>query len=124
MKIQFKHGEIYYLGDVPYMKLVYEYIGNDGIHKVTIPCLNFPFESDISLNASTESVTYIHLESDISLNASTVDTKEGPVSHVYYLDELIVPETRKMTLEEIEKKLGYPIQIISNEKEKTTNEKL
>ena len=132
MKIPLKHGEIYYLGDVPYMKLVYEYIGNDGIHKVTIPCLNFPFELKqipkikklTYTDGRSASVPYIHLESDISLNASIVDTKEGPVSHVYYLDELIAPETRKMTLEEIEKKLGYPIQIISNEKEKTRNEKL
>lgn len=37
---------------------------------------------------------------------------------VYYLDKIIKYKPKKMTIEEIEKKLGYKIEIVSSKKEK------
>lgn len=118
-----KHAEIYYLKGVPYIKLVYEYIDNEGTHKVTIPRLDFPHELTRIPNIHTEeiygsnfhySIRSISLDSDLVLRTQTVNTKEGPVTDVCYLDELIIPKVHEMTLDEIEKKLGYSIKIISN----------
>lgn len=125
-----KHAEIYYSEGIPYMKLIYEYIDHKGTHKVTIPRLDFPVELKRIPNIKTTDYGYepysfircIRLDSDMVLNACTVDTKEGPITNICYLDELIIPKTHDMTLEEIEKKLGYPVRIVSN-KEKVTNEK-
>lgn len=117
-----KHAEIYYLNGVPYMKLVYEYTDDKGTHKVTIPRLDFPYEltriptihTEIFGSNFFDSIRTISLDSDVVLWPHTVDTKEGPVTDVRYFDELIIPKVHEITLDEIEKKLGYPIKIISN----------
>lgn len=140
MESTLKHAEIYYSGNTPYMKLVYEYADNNGTHKVTIPCMDLPCElkqipkiRPISYSEEPCSSKYrnvltgcksgccVHLDGgDAILNPCIVDTKEGPVSDACYVDELIIPKTHDMTIEEIEKKLGYPIRIVSNKK-KTSN---
>ena len=117
-----KHAEIYYLNGIPYMKLVYEYTDDKGTHKVTIPRLDFPYEltriptihTEIFGSDCLNRIKTISLDSDVILWPHTVNTKEGPVSDVCYLDELIAPKIHEMTIEEIEKKLGYPIQIVSS----------
>ena len=109
-----KHAEIYYLNGIPYMKLVYEYTDDKGTHKVTIPRLDFPYELTRIPTIHTEMFRTISLDSDVVLWPHTVDTKEGPVTDACYLDELIIPKAHKMTIEEIEKKLGHPIQIVSS----------
>ena len=117
MNDKLKHAEIYYLEGAHYIKLVYEYTDNDGTHKVTIPRLDFPYELVHIPNIHTElygSIRSISLDSDLVLRPQTVNTQEGPVTDVCYVDELITPKVREMTLDEIEKKLGYPIKIISN----------
>ena len=117
MNDKLKHAEIYYSEGAYYIKLVYEYTDNNGTHKVTIPRLDFPYELARIPNIHTNlygSIRSISLNSDLILRPQTVNTKEGPVTDVCYLDELIVPKVREMTLDEIEKKLGYPIKIISN----------
>lgn len=138
MESTLKHAEIYYSGNMPYMKLVYEYTDNNGTHKVTIPRMDLPCElkripkiRHISCDEEPCSSKYrnvttgyksgycVHLDgSDAILNPYIVDTKEGRVTDACYVDELIIPKTQDMTIEEIEKKLGYPIRIVSNKEKK------
>lgn len=114
------HAFFYFEGDTPYMKLVYEYENEQGIHKVTFPKVDFPAELRIfpTINSyNNESCRlcnpYFRLYSDINIHSGIVSTKEGPVNNVSYVDEIIHYNVHEMTLEDIEKTLGYPVKIIS-----------
>ena len=115
-----KAAKIYYENGTPYMKLVYEYNDEKGVHEVTYPKVQFPFETDCLPN-----ITYEGFSFDVSLSiimpydevmlfkGSAGESEEG-----YFIDKITKPKIHEMTLEEIEKKLGYPVKIVSEKKEK------
>ena len=118
-----KDAQIYSQDGSRYLKLVYEYEDSYGIHELTIPQVEFPFGNRLNL-------IYIHENNPalqrLSIRLCTVgdfanvylyDTK----SHdglVYYTDKIIKRKPKKMTIEEIEQKLGYKVEIVSSKKEK------
>lgn len=118
-----KDAQIYIQDDTRYLKLVYEYEDNYGIHELTIPQVEFPFGNRLGL-------TYI-CENNPELQRLSIRLcTEGDVANVYlhnsksydglvyYTDKIIKRKPKKMTLEEIEQKLGYKVEIISSRKEK------
>ena len=118
-----KDAQIYIQDGSRYLKLVYEYEDSHGVHELTIPQVEFPFGNRLNL-------IYIHGNNPelqrLSIRLCTVgdfanvylhDTK----SHdglVYYTDKIIKHQPKKMTIEEIEQKLGYKVEIVSSRKEK------
>lgn len=90
-----------------YLKLSYTYEGDDGEHEVAFP--------KIGLGFYTEQIPSID---NCYGDSFTLRDAETPVSRtpVCYFDKLIKPAVKEMTLDEIEKKLRYPIKIV-NKKE-------
>lgn len=118
-----KDAQIYIQDGSRYLKLVYEYEDSFGIHELTIPQVEFPFGNRLNL-------IYIHENNPalqrLSIHLCTVgdlanvylyDTKSDD-GLAYYTDKIIKRKPKKMTLEEIERELGYKVEIVSSRKEK------
>ena len=118
-----KDAQIYIQDGSRYLKLVYEYEDGYGIHELTIPQVEFPFDNRLDLTYICENNPKLQR---LAIRLCTVgdfanvylyDTK----SHdglVYYVDKIIKRKPKKMTIDEIEQKLGYKIEIVSSKKEK------
>lgn len=118
-----KDAQIYIQDDTRYLKLVYEYEDSYGIHELTIPQVEFPFGNRLNLihiyenNPSLRRLSIrLCTEGDVT-NVYLYDTKSDD-GLVYYTDKIIKYKPKKMTIEEIERELGYKVEIISSRKEK------
>ena len=118
-----KDAQIYIQDGSRYLKLVYEYEDSYGIHELAIPQVEFPFGNRLNL-------IYIHEDNPALQRLSIRLCTEGDVANVYlhnsksydglvyYTDKIIKRKPKKMTLEEIERELGYKVEIVSSRKEK------
>ena len=122
-KCSLKDAQIYIQDDTRYLKLVYEYEDSYGIHELTFPQVEFPFGNRLGLTCICENNPALQR---LSIRLCTVgdltnvylyDTKSDD-GLVYYTDKIIKPKPKKMTIEEIERELGYKVEIVSSRKEK------
>ena len=108
-----------------FMELSYKYEDEKGLHERYYPKVEFPF----SCGALPEDVVsvdrYGRSKNMIILRNSEVTTFKGTfhnpangqiIKDVYVIDNLIKPAVREMTVEEIEKELGYKVKVIGKEK--------
>lgn len=112
-----------------YLKLVYKYEDKKGKHTVVIPKAALPFDQGLIPNIITVPSyysgicehPYIDCMSSMFLHegACSLASEYGFKDPAYYFDIITEPTYREMTLDEIEKKLGYKVKIVS--KEKTIN---
>ena len=127
-----KDAAVYFENKCPYMKLVYEYEDEKGLHEIVYPKVEFPFDT---CNVPTVYDSYTQLcpsrdgchlyiinytnEAQLFKGVAHIDI--GGIVHtydsVYYVDKIIKPKVHEMTVEEIEEKLGYPVKIVAKEKE-------
>lgn len=117
-----------------YMKLTYVYEdvkGNE--HTRAYPKVDFPLELSLDLPIieapSLEAPLfgpnmYIKYNDSQQISYGDVFIHTGSVSvpanvdiDVYYIDYISKPYVRKMTLKEIEKRLGYKVEVVSDKKE-------
>lgn len=109
--------------NIYYMRLEYDYYADDGKHRLIIPKAEFPFgreympvidKTGVDLHNvyTIESKGRVHLWPSCTANPKTRET----INDVCLTDYLIEPATKKMTIDEIEKALGYKIEIV-NKKE-------
>lgn len=117
-----KDAQIYMLDGSRYLQLVYQYEDEVGIHELTIPQVEFPFGNRLNLKHIYETNPALRrvsirlcTEGDVA-NVYLYDTKSSD-GMVYYLDRIVKYKPKKMTIEEIEQKLGYKIEIVSRKKE-------
>lgn len=122
-KCSLKDAQIYIQDGSRYLKLVYEYEDSYGVHELTIPQVEFPFGNRLNL-------VHIHENNPIWQGLSIRLCTEGDVTNVYlhdtksddglvyYTDKIIKRKPKKMTIEEIERELGYKVEIVSSRKEK------
>ena len=116
-----KDAQIYIQDGSRYLKLVYEYEDSYGIHELTIPQVEFPFGNRLNLIHIYENNPALRrlsirlcTGSDVA-NVYLHDTKSYD-GLVYYTDKIIKRKPKKMTIEEIEQKLGYKVEIVSSRK--------
>lgn len=116
-----KIADTYYEDGEYYLKLVYEYESNDGTHQLTFPKVSFPFRKDripdmrtgayddsLYLTTYLDSKLLLQEVKYIDCDGETITT--SPASVVDYITKRKV---HKMTIEEIEKELGYKVEIVS-----------
>lgn len=118
-----KDAQIYIQDGSRYLKLVYEYEDSYGIHELTIPQVEFPFGNRLNLIHIYENNPALRrlsirlcTEGDVT-SVYLYDTKSDD-GLVYYVDKIIKRKPKKMTIEEIERELGYKVEIVSSRKEK------
>lgn len=111
--IPFKDGKNWYL------KLIYEYENHKGKHTVVIPKAALPFAQKglppiTHLTALEGAHGYISCNCSMALYKSncTLATERGVKDPAYYFDIITEFAPREMTIDEIEKELGYKVKII------------
>lgn len=107
-----------------YMELQYEYEDESGVHRRYYPKVEFPFFCEKLPPEEFSSNRYGRDELTISLFTNEVVAFRGNFSNpmtgqimsdVCVIDNLIKPAVHEMTIDEIEKELGYKIKIINKE---------
>lgn len=110
--------------DTWYMELQYEYKNESGVHRRYYPKVEFPFFCGKLPTEEFSSGRFKHNKLTISLFTNEVAVFRGNfcnpmtgqiMSDVCFIDNLIKPAVHEMTIEEIEKELGYKIKIINKE---------
>ena len=120
--IPFKDGVNWYL------ELIYKYEDEKGKHTVVIPKAALPFaqkglppimETTFYPNNDLLNNPYINCSSSMSLFKSYchLASERGVKDPYYYFDIITEFSPREMTLDEIEKELGYKVKIINNEED-------
>ena len=108
-----------------YMELQYEYKDKSGVHRRYYPKVEFPFFCGNLPPEEFSSDRFGRDELTISLFTNEVTVFRGNFSNpmtgqimsdVCVIDNLIKPAFHEMTIDEIEKELGYKIKIINEEK--------
>ena len=121
-------AEIYFEEGVPYVKLEYEYENDDGTHRILFPKVEFPFSySRVPTLSEIDYQCYISIRSTMDFrpcelrlfkgNAKIVKDDGTAVKkdNVVFLDVITKKKIHEMTLEEIEKELGYSVKIVTKE---------
>lgn len=104
-----------------YLKLVYKYENKMGKHTVVIPKTSLPFPQwtlpNIDGRGPYNANHYMICSDMITLHSSTCDLaiERGVTDKSCYFDIITKYNTREMTLDEIEKELGYKVKIINKE---------
>lgn len=104
-----------------YLKLSYTYEGDDGTREIEFPKIDLGFYTEqipryeryIGLYTD-KPIIYNQYGKSFDLCSIKVSSIKDPVCCV---DKLIQPAVKEMTLEEVEKKLGYPIKIVNKKGE-------
>lgn len=111
--IPFKDGKSWYL------KLIYEYENHKGKHAVIIPKAALPFTQEglppiTNLASMGGTHSYMSCNCSMTLYKSdcTLATERGIKDPGYYFDIVTEFKPREMTIDEIEKELGYKVKII------------
>ena len=121
-------AEVYFEEGVPYVKLEYEYENDDGTHRILFPKVEFPFScSRVPTLSEIDYQCYISIRSVMDFRPCTLNLFKGNAKivkddgaavkkdNVVFLDVITKKKIHEMTLEEIEKKLGYPVKIVTKE---------
>ena len=107
-----------------YLSVTYDYKNSTGTHRVTIPKIYIPLENGFNLNSSEiyhsiddYSPTIVLRDRYLLASRSDcTDSRGVKYENVCAIDEIIEPaKPKKMTVADIEKQLGYKIEIVSEE---------
>lgn len=109
-----------------YLKLVYTYEDKKGKHMVVIPKASVPFVQGCVpyINRQyTLELPYINCCDTMTLHEAVSDTasKRGTKTPACCFDIITEYASQEMTLDEIEKELGYKVKIINKEEKNAEN---
>lgn len=97
-----------------YLSAVYRYEDNSGIYEVTIPKIQLPIHEQPCVKRELTGYHYVYQTINIGFGDMVMlNDESGNACYKKCIKEKI----HDMTLEEIEKKLGYKVRVVS-EKEK------
>ena len=119
--IPFKEDNLWYL------KLIYKYENKEGKHTVIIPKAAIPFnQKDLpsvhrplyNNNTFSYEPPIMDCRDSMILYKKKCDLaiKRGAKDPYYYFDIITEYNTKEMTLDDIEKELGYKVKIVNKEK--------
>lgn len=117
-----------------FMRLIYSYEDEKGVHKVIFPKVDFPFPTlsiPVPCNGNLPPWDYCGTSASISNNPNMFITpfpitklqkdtdrlakSRGVDTPEYAFDIVTEPAVHEMTLSEIEEKLGYKVKIVNKE---------
>lgn len=121
-----KKADIFREGDEWFMRLEYEYEDNRGKHLVTLPKVDFPCSLTYMPNVGLcncmatlglEEFASIKISESLNLHKDNVtDPLTNKTINAFYTDIIVGPKIHDLTLDEIEKKLGYKVRIVADTK--------
>ena len=121
-----KKADIFRDGEAWFMHLEYEYEDNLGKHLLTMPKVDFPYSLKYKPNINLcnymgtsgfEASASIDISESLNLHKGNVtDPLTNKTINTFYKDIIVEPKIHDLTIDEIEKKLGYKIRIIADTK--------
>lgn len=121
-----KKADIFREGDMWFMRLEYEYEDNRGKHLVTLPKVDFPcslwYKPNVDFcncmaTLGLEESASIEISESLNLHKGSVtDPLTNKAINAFYTDIIVEPKIHDLTLDEIEKKLGYKVRIVAGTK--------
>lgn len=121
-----KKADIFREGDMWFMHLEYEYEDNRGKHLVTLPKVDFPCSLKYTPNVDfyncmvkfgLSELASIMISESLNLHKDNItDPLTNTTIKAYYMDIIVEPKIHDLTLDEIEKKLGYKVRIVADTK--------
>ena len=121
-----KKANIFREGDEWFMHLEYEHEDNRGKHLVILPKVDFPYSLKYKPNVDLCScMVAFGFEASASIDISeSLNLHEGNVTNpltnetinAFYKDIIVEPKIHDLTIDEIEKKLGYKVRIVADTK--------
>ena len=109
-----------------YLSVTYDYKDSTGTHRVTIPKIYIPLENGFNIDSSEIYYGIDGYSPTIALEdrylfvsrSECTDSRGFKYENVRMVDEIIEPaKPKKMTVADIEKQLGYKIEIVSEERD-------
>ena len=102
-----------------YLDVEYEVEDDKSIRKLIIPRVRLPFNDNVYPNITTSYPTYFTVYNECKIctgcdNDTSVEKHDG----IFYKVEVLKEKEHELTIAEIEKKLGYKIKIVSEDKKK------
>lgn len=121
-----KKADIFREGNEWFMHLEYEYEEDRGKHLVILPKVEFPcslwytpnidFQPFLLPSLDDKSAS-IKISESLNLHEGNVtDPLTNKTINAFYTDIIVEPKIHDLTLDEIEKKLGYKVRIVSDTK--------
>lgn len=104
-----KGAEMYYLS------AVYRHENDCGVYETTIPKIRLPISGDIIVKRPHGYRAYLSNETTIDIGFGDMVLLNDENGHSYY-EKFIKEKIHDMTLDEIEKKLGYKVRVVSEKK--------
>lgn len=96
-----------------YLSAVYQHENEVGIYEVTIPKIWLPIRyGEPIITTSVCKSTYLSAESTIDLGFGELTICRDDRGHNFY-EKLIEEKIKDMTLDEIEKKLGFKVRVVT-----------
>lgn len=121
-----KKANIFREGDEWFMHLEYEYEDNRGKHLVALPKVDFPYSLKYTPNIDLcncmvtlglSELASIKISESLNLHEDNItDPLTNTTIKAYYTDIIVEPKIHDLTLDEIEKKLGYKVRIVADTK--------
>lgn len=121
-----KKADIFREGDEWFMHLEYEYEDNRGKHLVTLSKVDFPCSLKYTPNVDfcncmvtlgLSELASIKISESLNLHEGNVtDPLTNKTINAFYTDIIVEPKIHDLTLDEIEKKLGYKVRIVADTK--------
>ena len=121
-----KKANIFREGDEWFMRLEYEHEDNRGKHLVTLPKVDFPCSlkykpnvdfRDYMVNFGLNEFASIMISESLNLHEGNVtDPLTNKTINTFYTDIIVEPKIHDLTINEIEKKLGYKVRIVADTK--------
>ena len=109
-----------------YLSVTYDYKDSTGTHRVTIPKIYIPLENGFNIDSSEIYYGIDGYSPTIALEdrylfvsrSECTDSRGFKYENVRMVDEIIeLAKPKKMTVADIEKQLGYKIEIVSEERD-------
>ena len=118
-----KKADIFREGDMWFMHLEYEYEDNRGKHLVILPKVDFPCSLwhapnvDFCNCMATEEFASINISESLNLHkGNVIDPLTNKTINAFYTDIIVESKIHDLTIDEIEKKLGYKVRIVTDTK--------
>lgn len=127
-KVILKERKVFEKDNHLYLKLVYEYEDDHGIHELIIPKLDLEIRTDclpiiehdsyagpmdiLNYYINRDSDTFNLLQDDVAVRKKGVTLM---CENAAYVTNTLKEKPKEMTIAEIEKKLGYKVKLVSEE---------
>ena len=111
--LKLKDLQLYKENDKYYLSAIFDKEDEAGFYEVSVPKILFPIAPNCSMNVDTFTTIFGVLYETVAVDFGIVRLYAEPFDNArsFYTQKLISEKVHEMTLEEIERELGYKIKL-------------